>query len=71
MPRVLKTVKDHVTAILKEITPSGNLILVHNTFADNSTVRALKKRKNLFWCLCPGSNIYIENKIIRKPFIKL
>ncbi|HQG62600.1 MAG TPA: amidohydrolase family protein [Bacteroidales bacterium] len=63
MPRVLKTVKDHVTAILKEITPSGNLILVHNTFADNSTVRALKKRKNLFWCLCPGSNIYIENKL--------
>jgi len=63
MPEVMKTVKDHVTAILKEVTASGSLILVHNTFADSSTVRSLKARRNLFWCLCPGSNIYIENKL--------
>ena len=23
----------------------------------------IKERENLFWCLCPNSNIYIENKI--------
>jgi cytosine/adenosine deaminase-related metal-dependent hydrolase len=63
MPKVMKTVKDHVTAILKEVTASGNLILVHNTFADSITVRAVNTRKDLYWCLCPGSNIYIENKL--------
>ena len=59
----LETAKNHVSAILNEVTPSGNLILVHNTFADRETVKAIKQRKNLFWCLCPNSNIYIENKI--------
>ena len=27
-----------------------------------TTIRKIKKRENLFWCLCPNSNIYIENK---------
>ncbi len=58
---VLETVKDHETAILDKITPSGNLILVHNTFADRTTIKKIKKRKNLFWCLCPNANLYIED----------
>lgn len=63
LPSVLKTAKDHVNAILKEVTSSGNLMLVHNTFADRYTIRKIRDRKNLFWCLCPRSNIYIENKL--------
>jgi aminodeoxyfutalosine deaminase len=59
----IETVKSHSDAILNEITRSGNLILVHNTFADRKTIREVKKRENLFWCLCPKSNDYIENKI--------
>jgi len=59
----LETVESHSSAILDEITSSGNLILVHNTYADRDTIRAVQKRKNLFWCLCPNSNLYIENKI--------
>ncbi len=59
----LETVKNHVDAVLNEITLAGNLILVHNTFADRKTIRMIKKRENLFWCLCPNSNIYIENEI--------
>lgn len=51
----------HAEAALDLITSSGNLILVHNLFADRETIRKLKKRKNVFWCLCPGSNIYIGN----------
>jgi len=31
-------------------------------------IRQLKKRENLYWCLCPNSNIYIENSI---PPLKL
>lgn len=56
-----ETVRDHITAILDEVTPSGNLILVHNTFTDRKTIRRVMARKNLFWCLCPASNLYIEN----------
>jgi aminodeoxyfutalosine deaminase len=60
---VLETVEDHETAILDEITPSGNLILVHNTFADRTTIKKVKKRENLFWCLCPNANLYIEDQL--------
>jgi cytosine/adenosine deaminase-related metal-dependent hydrolase len=63
IPSGLETVKSHADAVLNEITLSGNLILVHNTFADRDTIRKIMERKNLFWCLCPNSNIYIENKI--------
>ncbi|MCJ7446424.1 MAG: amidohydrolase family protein [Bacteroidales bacterium] len=63
LPPLLKTVESHVDAILKEITSSGNLILVHNTYTDSVTVKEIKKRENIFWCLCPNSNIYIEGKM--------
>jgi cytosine/adenosine deaminase-related metal-dependent hydrolase len=48
---------------LYEITRSGNLILVHNTYADRETIRKIRERKNLFWCLCPNSNLFIEDTI--------
>lgn len=51
------------SAILDEVTPSGNLILVHNTFATRQIVNELSRRKNIFWCLCPNANLYIENRI--------
>lgn len=59
----LETVRDHETAILDEITSSGNLILVHNTFVDRTTIKKVKKRENLFWCLCPNANLYIEDQV--------
>jgi aminodeoxyfutalosine deaminase len=68
MPSKLETPKSHSDVVLNEITKSGNLILVHNTYADKDTVRQVKERGNLYWCLCPNSNIYIENKI---PPLKL
>lgn len=58
-----ETVRDHATAILSEVTPSGNLLLVHNTVADREAVRDLSSRKDLFWCLCPDSNLYIGNRL--------
>jgi cytosine/adenosine deaminase-related metal-dependent hydrolase len=63
VPSELKTATSHAEIVLNEITPSGNLILVHNTFADIKTIETIKVRKNLFWCLCPGSNLYIENEL--------
>jgi cytosine/adenosine deaminase-related metal-dependent hydrolase len=59
----LKTVNNHTEGILEEITSSGNLMLVHNTYVDRETIQHVKNRENLFWCLCPNSNQYIENQL--------
>ncbi len=63
MPANPLTVSSHEDAVLNEITPSGNLVLVHNTFADRTTIDKVNSRGNTYWCLCPGSNIYIESKL--------
>ena len=63
LPLLLETAGSHADAILKEITSSGNLILVHNTYADRANVKEIRKRENIFWCLCPNSNVYIEGKL--------
>lgn len=57
------TVKDHISAVLDEITESGHLILVHNTFIEKNHIQTLRKRKNLHYCICPNSNLYIEGKL--------
>lgn len=63
LPRELKTPESIISAILDEVTSSGTLILVHNTFADRETVKEILNRKDTYWCLCPNANLYIENKI--------
>jgi cytosine/adenosine deaminase-related metal-dependent hydrolase len=68
LPPRLETPENHGDVILNEITRSGTLILVHCTFADRDLIRLIKKRRNLYWCLCPNSNIYIENTL---PPLKL
>jgi aminodeoxyfutalosine deaminase len=62
-PSRFETVKNHIDAVMNEVTLSGNLILVHNTFVKKETIRKVKERGKLFWCLCPKSNLYIENEI--------
>lgn len=63
MPQDPATAADHADAILNELTPYGNLILVHNTYADNEIIGKLSRRKNIYWCLCPGSNLYISGAV--------
>jgi cytosine/adenosine deaminase-related metal-dependent hydrolase len=63
IPHRLETAENHKDVILNEITRTGNLILVHNTYTEKNIIRSIKERGKLFWCLCPNSNIYIENKI--------
>ena len=63
IPSRLEIAKNHADVVMNEITRSGNLILVHNVFADKNTIRLIKERGNLYWCLCPNSNLYIENRV--------
>jgi aminodeoxyfutalosine deaminase len=66
LPPTLEMPYNHTDAILNEITQSGNLILVHNTFATDELIRKLKERDNIYWCLCPNSNLFIEG--VLPPF---
>jgi cytosine/adenosine deaminase-related metal-dependent hydrolase len=63
LPVELELPDSHTDAVLNYVTRSGNLILVHNTCCDLATVRSVNERANSYWCLCPGSNIYIENQL--------
>jgi cytosine/adenosine deaminase-related metal-dependent hydrolase len=39
-------------------------LLVHNTFSQKEDLELLQKiHTNLFWCLCPNANLYIENTL--------
>ena len=41
-----------------------NLLLVHNTFTKNEDIIWANKLYNeLYWCLCPNANLYIENSL--------
>jgi len=64
-----ETAASHSSAVLDEITSSGNLILVHNTFVTREIINKVSKRKNLYWCLCPCSNIFIEDAVPPLPLL--
>lgn len=39
-------------------------LLVHNTFTSGAdVVFAQGQHQRLYWCLCPGANLYIENRL--------
>ena len=59
----LKIADNHITAVNEEITSSGNLMLIHNTFIRKEHIKKLNKRDRLYWCLCPNSNLRIEQRI--------
>ncbi|MBS0011694.1 MAG: amidohydrolase family protein [Bacteroidales bacterium] len=56
-------VPDHISGLREYITTEGRLILVHNTYAGNEEIQAAMERANCYFCLCPGSNLYIENTL--------
>lgn len=57
------TAKDHISAVLEEITGYGNLMLVHNTQIKRDQIIKLRQRANLYYCLCPNSNMFIGRTI--------
>jgi cytosine/adenosine deaminase-related metal-dependent hydrolase len=63
MPSSPEFAPDHASAVLKMVTSSGNLMLVHNTFTDEATIEKVNERGKVFWCICPNSNLYIERTL--------
>lgn len=63
------TGKSSMQSYLPFLTGNSNLILVHNTFTNIEDARyANLTRSDLFWCLCPNANLYIENTL---PDVKM
>ena len=60
------TGKSSITSILKFLPNKNQLILVHNTFtekADLEVLRINRPLENIWFALCPNSNLYIENQL--------
>ena len=53
-----------IQQVLTHLTSKSNISLVHNTYTKREEIKwANELHKNLFWCLCPNANIYIENRL--------
>ena len=49
---------------LNHLPQKNNVALVHNTYTTREEIKwANELHKNLFWCLCPNANLYIENRL--------
>lgn len=47
------------------------LILVHNTFSNQEDIEfAMDRFEQLYWCLCPNANLYIENRLPEIPLLQ-
>ena len=58
------TKKSSLESIIDWLPENNNIIFVHNTFSKKEDVDLVNdKFQNAYWCLCPLSNLYIENKI--------
>ncbi|MBU8892932.1 MAG: amidohydrolase family protein [Bacteroidales bacterium] len=58
------TGKNSLESITGFLPKKNNIIFVHNTYTSKSDInRAAEHFNNAYWCLCPLSNLYIENKL--------
>lgn len=56
--------KNSSESIVDDLPKSNHILFVHNTYSSEADVKLINKTfKNAFWCLCPSSNLYIENKL--------
>lgn len=56
--------KTSLQTYLPKFKQQQKLILVHNTISTKQDIEfANPSNKELYWCLCPNANLYIENKL--------
>lgn len=56
--------KSSLQTYLPLLSASSKTLLVHNTFTNKADLEfATATHPNLYWCLCPNANLYIENKL--------
>lgn len=58
------TGKSSLQTIISALNKEVNTLLVHNTFTSKNDIEASKNiHQQLYWCLCPNANLYIENTL--------
>ncbi|HMN32773.1 MAG TPA: amidohydrolase family protein [Chitinophagaceae bacterium] len=56
--------KSSIQNYFDKILNASKIILVHNTFTSKDDIQYVRKfNKEVFWCLCPKANLYIENTL--------
>lgn len=65
--------KSSLLTYFHKLKSAANVLLVHNTFSKEQDIQYAKEtaqqnKQQLWWCLCPNANLYIENAL---PDIKL
>ena len=56
--------KSSLQSVINSINNEINTLLVHNTFSSKNDIEIAKQtHQQLFWCLCPNANLYIENSL--------
>ncbi len=56
--------KSSLQTYMRWMSPTHPLVLVHNTYTSEEDITAIQRLyENLYWCLCPNANLYIENKL--------
>lgn len=55
--------KTSLQTYLPYFSSAHHLILVHNTMMEEEDLQLIKKRGNIFLCLCPNANWFIERKL--------
>lgn len=56
--------KTSLQTYLQWMSPTHPFIFVHNTYTNRADIDiAQTLLKNVYWCLCPNANLYIENTL--------
>ncbi|MCX2481208.1 amidohydrolase family protein [Pedobacter sp. MC2016-15] len=56
--------KSSLQSYLPRLSAAPRTLLVHNTFTSKADLEfAALTHPQLFWCLCPNANLYIENRL--------
>ncbi|QEK52184.1 amidohydrolase family protein [Pedobacter aquae] len=63
--------KNTMQAIVPLLPEMQRILLVHNVYTSLKDVYMLRRfTKNIFWCFCPGANLYIDHKLPAFDFFK-
>ncbi|TCD02641.1 amidohydrolase family protein [Pedobacter psychroterrae] len=56
--------KTSLQTVLPQLSARQKLLLVHNVFTSAEDIKfAEAVHPDLYWCLCPNANLYIENRL--------
>lgn len=62
--------KSSLQTYLQWLSPAHPVIFVHNTFTGRVDIEVAQTLlENVYWCLCPNANLYIENTLPDIPML--